>query len=215
MTTQLAFQLSDGSSILTPSLQRFGKISYVEAYKLVSAYHYLGNKRFIGQYCFGIIKDYQIIGAVVYSPLSVPNSAQSAFGLPRGNYSCFVEMSRLVLEPSLNHSNIASKFIAYSLRELKKKGIKAVISYADSSRHVGTIYQAANFNYYGLTPPATDFWYGGTVKHSRGKIKRHLTGVWKPRTKKHRYIYLLDKTQHVAWPLQSIYPKRNDTHNDD
>jgi hypothetical protein len=213
MTTQLTFQLVDDSLNLIPSLQKFGKISYREAYKLVSAYHYLGDKRFIGQYCFGIIKDYQIIGAVVYSPLSVPNSAQSAFGLPRGNYSCFVEMSRLVLEPSLNHSNIASQFIAYSLRELKKKGIKAVISYADSSRHVGTIYQAANFNYYGLTPPAKDFWYGGTVKHSRGKIKRHLTGVWKIRTKKHRYIYLLDKTQHVAWPLQIAYPKRDDTHN--
>ena len=96
MQTQLAFQLTDGSSILTPSLNIYKSISYAEAYKLVSAYHYLGSKRFIGQFCFGIIKDYQIVGAVIYSPLSVPNSALSAFGLPRGSYPDLLEMSSVI-----------------------------------------------------------------------------------------------------------------------
>jgi len=205
MQTQLAFQLSDGSSNLTPSLHFYKPISYAEAYKLVSNYHYLGSKRFIGQYCFGIVKDYQIIGAVVYSPLSVPNSALSAFGLPRGNYPDLLEMSRLVLEPSLNGKNIGSSFIAYSLRQLKKKSIKAVISYADSSRHVGAIYQAANFTYHGLSPQKNDFIFPNGEKLSRGKSKG-FEGQWVPRSRKHRYVYLIDKTLDVKWPKER-YPK--------
>lgn len=205
MTTQLTFQLVEGGLIPTSPLQKFGHISYAEAYKLVSQYHYLEDKRFIGQYCFGIIQDWQIVGAVVYSPLSVPNSAQSAFGLPRGNYPEFLEMSRLVLEPSLNGKNIGSKFIAYSLRELKKKNIKAVISYADSSRHVGAIYQAANFGYYGLTPQKNDFIFADGSKLSRGKSKG-FEGKWIPRSRKHRYVFLLDKKIKVIWPKEP-YPK--------
>lgn len=205
MQTQLAFQLSDGSSILTPSLNIYRPITYREAYKLVSNYHYLGSKRFIGQYCYGIIQDYQIVGAIIYSPLSVPNSALSAFGLPRGNYPDLLEMSRLVLEPSLNGKNIGPSFIAYSLRELKKKKIRAVISYADSDRHVGAIYQAANFSYHGLSPQKNDFILSNGKKLSRGKSKG-LNGVWIPRSRKHRYVYLIDKSLTIIWPKEN-YPK--------
>ena len=205
MQTQLAFQLKDGSSILTPSLNIYKSISYAEAYKLVSAYHYLGNKRFIGQFCFGIIKDYQIVGAVIYSPLSVPNSALSAFGLPRGSYPDLLEMSRLVLEPSLNGKNIGSSFIAYSLRELKKQNIRAVISYADSDRHVGAIYQAANFGYYGLSSQKNDFIFANGKKLTRGKSKGFV-GKWIPRSRKHRYVYLIDKSLNIIWPKER-YPK--------
>lgn len=205
MQTQLAFQLSDGSSILTPSLNIYKPISYAEAYKLVSSYHYLGSKRFIGQYCYGIIKDYQIVGAIVYSPLSVPNSALSAFGLPRGHYPDLLEMSRLVLLPDLNGKNIGSSFIAYSLRELKKKKIRAVISYADSDRHVGAIYQAANFSYHGLSPQKNDFILENGKKLSRGKSKG-LKGIWTPRSRKHRYVYLIDKSLQILWKKES-YPK--------
>jgi len=205
MQAQFSFQETDDGSIPISPLQSFAEITYAEAYKLVSAHHYLDDKRFIGQFCFGIIENWQVVGAVVYSPLSVPNSATSAFGLPRGNYSEFLEMSRLVLEPRLNGKNIGSKFVGYSLRELKKKNIKAVISYADSSRHVGAIYQACNFNYYGLTPQKSDFYFPDGKKLSRGKCKG-LDGTWIPRSRKHRYVYLLDKKITVIWP-QEPYPK--------
>jgi len=142
----------------------------------------------------------------VYSPLSVPNSALSAFGLPRGNYPDLLEMSRLVLQPELNGNNLGSRFIAFSLRELKKCKIRAVISYADSSRHVGAIYQASNFNYYGLSPQKNDFIFANGKKLSRGKSKG-FEGVWIPRSRKHRYIYLLDKSLNVIWPKES-YPKQ-------
>jgi len=142
---------------------------------------------------------------VIYSPLSVPNSALSAFGLPRGSYPDLLEMSRLVLEPSLNGKNIGSSFIAYSLRELKKKNIRAVISYADSDRHVGAIYQAANFGYYGLSPQKNDFIFANGKKLTRGKSKG-FAGKWIPRSRKHRYVYLIDKSLNIIWPKER-YPK--------
>ena len=42
-------------------------ITYSNAYELVNAFHYLGSKRFMGQYVFGLIQDLTVIGAVVYS----------------------------------------------------------------------------------------------------------------------------------------------------
>jgi hypothetical protein len=205
MTTQMAFQLSDGGSNPTSSLQNVQRVKYREAYDLVANFHYLGAKRFIGQYCFGLYIENELQGAVVYSPLSVPNSATSAFGLPRGHYPEFVEMSRLVLNPKLNGKNFGSYLIARSLRELKKSGIKAVISYADSSRHIGAVYQAANFGYYGLTPQKNDFFFADGTKLSRGKSKG-FEGKWLPRSRKHRYLYLFDKSVEVIWPKES-YPK--------
>jgi GNAT superfamily N-acetyltransferase len=180
-------------------------ISYNHAYELVNAYHYLGPKQFIGQYAFGLIQDIQVIGAVVYSPLSVPNSATSAFGFPRGHYPDLLEMSRLVLEPELNGKNYGSILVGRSLRLLKQQGIRAVISYADSDRHIGGIYQACNFGYYGLSPQKSDFYFDNGRKLSRGKSKG-LEGQWLPRSRKHRYIYLLDKTLKPIWE-QLPYPK--------
>lgn len=184
---------------------RVEPISYNHAYELVNAYHYLGPKRFIGQHAFGLIEDIQVIGAVVYSPLSVPNSATSAFGLPRGNYPDLLEMSRLVLEPELNGKNYGSMLVGRSLRMLKQRGIRAVISYADSSRHVGAVYQACNFGYYGLTPQKNDFYFADGKKLTRGKSKG-FEGHWEPRSRKHRYVYLLDKKLVPIWE-QEPYPK--------
>lgn len=205
MATQMAFQLSVGGSIPTSSLHYIQPIKYREAYELVSQHHYLGNKRFIGQYCFGLYIESELQGAIVYSPLSVPNSATSAFGLPRGNYPEFVEMSRLVLNPALNGANYGSMLIARSLKLLKKLGIKAVISYADSSRHVGAVYQASNFTYHGLTPQKNDFFFADGRKLTRGKSKG-FEGKWVPRTRKHRYLYKLDNSVECIWE-QEAYPK--------
>lgn len=181
------------------------RIEYREAYKLVSQFHYLGATRFIGQYCYGLHIEDKLQGAVVYSPLSVPNSVTSAFGLPRGHYPEFVEMSRLVLNPELNGANFGSFLIAKSLKELKKSGIKAVLSYADSSRHIGAVYQAANFKYYGLTKPKKDFYFADGRKHTRGKLKGS-EGQWLPRPQKHRYLYILDRQVKCVWE-QKQYPK--------
>jgi len=110
-----------------------------------------------------------------------------------------------VLEPTLNGKNYGSMLVGRSLRMLKQRGIRAVISYADSDRHIGAIYQACNFNYYGLSPQKNDFYLENGRKLSRGKSKG-LKGKWLSRSRKHRYIYLLDKTLIPIWQQQP-YPK--------
>lgn len=206
METQKAFQSSNGGSIPTSSLHFFvTEISYKMAYDLVSKYHYLKSKRFIGKYCYGIIESDKLVGAIVYGNLSVPESAISFFGLPRGNYSDLLEMNRLVLHPSLNHTQTASKLIGTSLRFLKKKKIRAVISYADSSRHIGTVYQATNFKYYGLTKPKKDYLLSNGKLLSRGKPSEH-EGCWVDRSRKHRYVYIFDSSLKVIL-TQQPYPK--------
>ena len=91
----------------------------------------------------------------------------------------------------------------------KETNVRAILSYADSDYHVGYIYQATNFKYYGLTAPKKDFWIlqedGTYKKHQRGKI-RELQGEWRPRSRKHRYLLIFDKRLKCKWKEQP-YPK--------
>lgn len=147
-------------------------ITFDEAAKLVNNYHYLGKNKFMSVKRFGLFNDsLELIGAVVYQPLAAPQSAQSAFGLPRGNYPDLLEMARLVLNPTMNGKNYGSMLIGRSLKLLKREGIRAVISYADSTRHNGAIYQAANFGYYGLTAPKNDYLLPDGRPIQRGKTQ--------------------------------------------
>ena len=68
-----------------------------------------------------------------------------------------------------------------------------MITLADASRHIGSIYQVCNFRYYGLANDKSDFyrWPDGK-KNPRGEVSG-LEGVWIARTKKHRYAYIMDK----------------------
>jgi hypothetical protein len=88
---------------------------------------------------------------------------------------------------------------------LKKKGMRAVITLADSSRHVGSIYQVCNFKYYGLNDKKCDFVTAdGKITH-RGKTNG-LHGVFVERPRKHRYCYLIDKKLKVLHK-ECEYPK--------
>jgi hypothetical protein len=201
---QPTLQLEDGGAIPTSPLH-IRKISHAEAKNLVKQFHYLGETRFLHKERFGLYLDGFLVGAAIYGGLSAPETAVSAFGLPRGNYSQFLELHRLVLSPNTNGQNCGSYLLGRSLRQLKKDGYRAVISYADVALHVGFIYQATNFTYHGLTTPKCDFFVDG-VKQSRGPTRGKL-GEWRPRNRKHRYVFLLDKTLTVKWP-QKEYPKK-------
>ena len=78
------------------------------------------------------------------------------------------------------------------------RSVKAIISYADSDYHSGTIYRACNFEYAGLTDAKKDFYYSDGTKHSRGKVKGS-EGEWKERSRKHRYVMVFDKTLDLLW----------------
>ena len=173
------------------------------AYSFVRAYHYLGNTDFFAKYAFGLWCCGELMGVATYSNPQGNTALQGWFGLDNDDQSV-LELSRLAMLPILNGTNATSFFLSGSMRELKRIGVKAVITLADASRHVGSIYQVCNFKYYGLANDKNDFYrYPDAKKNPRGKVS-DLQGVWLPRTKKHRYAYIMDKhlkcnyDQHIA-----------------
>ena len=120
--------------------------------------------------------------------------------------------------------NSESKVLGIVLRSLKRDtGLKFVLAYSDpAAGHLGTIYQATNWLYTGLSSATPLYDIGdGTLHHSRslahqlGSHSIHyltLQGInvrTVPQSAKHRYIYFLDESwrSRLTVPVLS-YPKR-------
>ena len=186
-------------------------ITKKQAEDLLLTYHYLKDfsKGFKSGYNYGLFKknDFSplhighLLGVVIFSGLPVPEIAKGAFGLERNEQQGLFELSRLCIHPDIQsrEHNITSWFVSRSIRQLRKDTeVKAIISYADSDFHNGTIYRACNFKYCGLSDPKKDFYYADGTKHSRGKIKG-AEGEWKDRSRKHRYVMMFDKNLELLW----------------
>lgn len=169
------------------------EISKPLAYDFVREYHYLGDAEFFAKYAFGLWLDGDLVGCAAYSNPQGTSSLKGWFGLENDDQSV-LELTRLCMLPSLNQTNATSYLLSKSIRLLKSVyGVRAVITLADASRHIGSIYQVCNFKYYGLADDKSDFyrWPDGK-KNPRGETS-NWDGVWIPRTKKHRYAYIMDK----------------------
>ena len=161
------------------------------AFPFIKEYHYLKDAKFFAKYCYGLYIDNKLVGCSTFSNPQGISAMKSWFGLPNSDQSV-LELSRLCMLPELNGTNATSYILGNSMKMLKQKEVKAVITLADDSRHVGSIYQVCNFKYYGLTNKKTDFFCADGKVNPRGKTK-DLEGVWLPRTRKHRYAFLLSK----------------------
>ena len=187
------------------------KVEKKESDKILLKYHYLKDisKGYKSGYNYGLFKINDIsplnidgiLGVCIFTGLPVPEIAKGAFGLERNEQQGLFELSRLCIHPDTQYGeyNITSWFVSRSIRQLRKDTeVKAIISYADSDFHNGTIYRACNFKYCGLTDPKKDFYYADGTKHSRGKIKG-AAGEWKERSRKHRYVIMFDKNLELLW----------------
>ena len=186
-------------------------ITKKQAEELLLKYHYLKDisKTFRSGYNYGLFKNNDfsplniggLQGTCIFTGLPVPEIAKGAFGLERNEQQGIFELSRLCIEPTTQSEeyNITSWFVSRAIRQLRKDTeVKAIISYADSDHHTGTIYRACNFKYAGLTDPKKDFYFADGTKHSRGKVKG-AEGEWKERSRKHRYVMMFDKNLKLLW----------------
>lgn len=162
------------------------------AYDFVQEFHYLGKTDFFAKYAFGLWLDGELVGVAAYSNPQGTVPMKGWFGLENDDQSV-LELSRLCMLPSLNGTNATSYLLSRSMRMLHHYyGVKAVITLADASRHIGSIYQVCNFKYYGLADDKSDFYrFPDGRKNPRGETSV-WEGVWIPRTKKHRYAYIMD-----------------------
>jgi len=187
------------------------RVTKSEAADLLLRFHYLKDisKSFKSGYNYGLYKknDFSplniggIQGVCIFTGLPVPEIAKGAFGLERNEQHGLFELSRLCIHPDTQQReyNITSWFVSKAIKRLRKDTeVKAIISYADSDYHHGTIYRACNFRYCGLSEPKKDFYFADGTKHSRGFVKG-CDGEWKDRSRKHRYVMVFDKSLNLLW----------------
>lgn len=175
-------------------------VSKQECKDLLTSFHYLSkeSKGFKSGFNVGLFHKDNLVGVCIFTGLPVPELAVGCFGLKRDDQEGLWELSRLCLHPDnqLLEHNLASWFVSRSIRLLRKqKPCRAVLSYADTRFHNGTIYRAANFTYYGTTAQKKD-WYVDGVKAGRGKVGE---GEWRLRPIKHRFLMVFDKNLKVQW----------------
>lgn len=193
-----------GRKIKAKKIFHIKEIDKVTCYHFVRLYHYLGVSKFFCVYGYGLYYKSEdgdiLVGVATYCNPQGSTALRGWFGLDNQDKSV-MELSRLCLLPSLNGTNASSFLLGNSMQMLKKHGIRAVTTLADASRHIGSIYQVCNFKYYGLTDYKTTLYTEDGREDPRGETK-DTYGVWLPRTRKHRYCYLLDKTLKVLYDEQ-------------
>jgi hypothetical protein len=191
------------------------RVTKKELEPLLLTHHYLKDesKTYKSGFNYGLFKRSEwecplrignCLGACIFTGLPVPEIAVGAFGLERNQQEGIYELSRLCIHPNIQKEeyNITSWFVSRCIRRFRKDAtVRAILSYADSNHHTGTIYRACNFQYYGLTDPKKDFYYADGTKHSRGKIKGS-DGEWRERSRKHRYAMVFEFGLNILWEEQ-------------
>lgn len=138
------------------------QISHALADVFLKRHHYLAQQGngFLGKVQYGLFKDNQMVGVIVYAGVSVIETLIGAFeGFERfSSQEGFWELTRLSMHDELKEPNLTSWFVSRSIKLLRATHyVRAIISYADSKYHHGYIYQATNFRYFGLAPQKCDF----------------------------------------------------------
>jgi hypothetical protein len=196
-------------------------VPFVVAKRLIEKHHYLHSFPGGTKLAFGIFVADRLQGAISLG--AGPANAYSLVYQAKPE-DCLV-LTRLWLYDDLP-CNSESKVIGIVIRALKQHtDIKFLVSYADPSQgHVGTIYQATNWLYTGLSEamPLYDLGDGKarqsrSLAHSYGShsvqyfVNRGVNVTLIPQSSKHRYVYFLDPSWRNSLKPQVLpYPKQSD-----
>jgi len=194
-------------------------LPFVEAKRLLVRNHYLRSIPGGTSLCFGIRLEEMLLGVLTfgvgpYLGYKIVDDASP---------DDVVTLTRLWLSDELP-SNSESKVLGIVLRSLKRDtSLKFVLTYSDpSAGHFGTIYQATNWLYTGLSSATPLYDIGdGVIHHSRTLAHqlgthsiRYLTsnGInvkLVPQLPKHKYVYFLDPSWRSRLSVSILpYPKK-------
>lgn len=163
----------------------------------------------IADYCFKLIdENNNTIGAMFYGRMAMAGQWKRFTNKPE----TITELRRLVCIDN-TPKNTESYFIGATLRWLRKNtNLEIIVSYSDLEYgHVGTIYKAANFQFWGTKPGAKVIIFQGKKYHDKtirtkykGKLKPFAQRIknalengeaqYKKTKGKNTYVYYLDKT---------------------
>lgn len=206
---------------------RIETIDFTEAQQFIEKYEWLGNVG-AASLSFGLFYQEHLAAVVCFSPTTSPTGFTKLLpGVRRRRIMQLCRGASAHWAPK----NAASMLIGAALRELRRgRRIWLVIAYADPrAGEIGTVYQAANALYLGMTDAEGPGHYviNGAVMHPRAVHRafgcaRHAVLVKidphyerHQRHKKHRYLFVLDSGSARARMIAVVahllrpYPKRN------
>lgn len=191
------------------------RISYNEAMEIVVKYHYLHRVAPCSM-GFGLFqkKDNKIIGVITYGVSSSSTLLKGICG--EDEMHNVYELTRLWVRDGTPR-NAESFLIGNTLKKLDKE---IIVSFSEKDiGHVGTVYQATNFIFCGLSAAFTDpvvkglegkhhstFAHGMTVKQIKEKWGDDVEFVERPR--KFRYVYFNANKKRKKELIKKLkYPK--------
>lgn len=171
------------------SLYTVKLIPSIDTHEFLINNHYLNRVPSIS-YAFGIFCKEEMVGVMTFG---TPSSKNIKTALITSDHTV-LELNRLWLR--YNRKNEASWFISKALKLLPKNIF--IISYADESQdHNGTIYQAANFKYYGMTEKKKEVasltdpnLHSRQAFYLKQNDPENENYFWRDRPRKHRYVYV-------------------------
>lgn len=199
------------------------KLPSSEGKEFVKEHHY-SHGIHNGAMCYGLWHGFfDLVGVIAFATPCSEAVCASVFGVEHKR--SVTELHRLVLLDD-TPKNMESWFISRALKQFKQDRpyYNAVLSFADATQgHIGTIYQATNAIYSGMSGKATFYFdQNGRLRHPRQNgqniTKEKANELnWKPvkREGKHRYLYLLpNDRKHKKQLLNQLllpnlpYPKK-------
>lgn len=203
-------QLQDEGSIPISSLQVKPRDLVVtpctlsEIRDFIETYHYSKNVNGVkSSYCFKITYHGILVGGVLFGEMST--TAWKRFA---DSEKKVLELRRLVLLDSAI-KNSENRVIGFCLRYIKKVAyhVEVIVSYADPLyNHEGIIYQASNFEYFGLSGKDKGFIDVETGKHYHSRSLRvKYKGEFKPFAKKLREKLANGQLVPIVLPQKHCY----------
>lgn len=218
---------NDGSFLLPPDnpdikTATVKNISYATARNLILDYEWLGNMAQRTTDCYGIYFEGVIGGAVCFA---TPNTREAAMGVC--GEEC-VDMVKVLARGACvhwAHPHSASKLIKRAIDLMvAETPFRIFLAYSDTrAGEIGTVYQATNWLYTGLTGGDVEYfidgsWRGGRVARHDSYKRRGIDYRLQPKRDtqpKHRYVFIKGKNRHEQKELMSKlkysvlpYPKR-------
>jgi len=170
---------------------------------------------------YGIYRQDDLLGVAVYGN---PMNPGSWSGITDSDSEWCLELNRLWIDDELLN-NSETWFLKRTMNALSAEGYQLIQSFADGRLGVGTIYQAANFGYYGWDTTLFheqidngEFWHDTpftNTARAEGMIMRNLMHARNElksfRVKTYRYLFPLNKRARRQIKIDPLpYPKERD-----
>lgn len=190
------------------------KTNFETARHIIETYEWLGGMASNHYLYYGIYFENYCAGVVVFGSCTSRDLASSVCG--RENADVVIQLQRGACV-HWAHPHSASKLISHAIRDIGKTTSKrVVIAFSDPmAGEIGTVYQATNWIYCGLTAKRPDYYWkgGGRITSHGGKIDERMERRDRPR--KHRYCIFTGPRKEtdilrssMLWPIFP-YPKRS------